>query len=514
MNNKLIYSAVFFSIMQFLFLFPAKCQNGGYSKIINIDNSISLDIDDIKYFNYELYLRGNSFNANLNKWGQFIAKFDTTGSLLWHNVIYDSTQQSDLISNTPSRLGIGKNKELFLPCKYLDYNKLGAVIVDSLGNELFQRFYNIDILWLLYFDVRYVDNNYYLFGLAEQSNYSFDVFILKCDRKGNFKWIKYFGQSNLDEVFGDVWVNPDNTFTINASASKDGWYTQNEITGLNKPWVFTIDTSGDVLNQWFGSFNDVRTNGRGPLCRAGNGDFVIASYDIKEFPGSIIPVRASPSVTRLDSNFNLVWKQNLTGFNNFEDKIQDMVYDSARDDFIVAGDQRIYHTSDSLSADAWFEKISGQGEIVWNQSDTALYIGYGKQAHYTAGIAIAPSGSLYVAGWVYSNENNGQGWIIKVTPDGCSDTLCTITSLENQIVEKQKRIFIHPNPVIDELHLFIPDEINTSRVEILNVQGESIERENLHHGENILSLKCPPGIYVYVIRENDLIISSGRFVKL
>ena len=508
MSLKNLRLLIFISSIHLLFIIDVKGQ-AGFTKILNLPNSGNVDIDGINFHNNYLYISGNSYDPTDELWGTFIAKLDTTGEIIWHKEFFDSLK-NDLIVNLPCRFSFGVNNTI-LSLAFSSSHAMELMVNDSTGNPIFQKQFETNDKFIFPMDVREIENHYYLFGFVQRFNYNIDGMVIKADTSGKLNWIKYYTAGNLDVVFGGVFINSNNTITITASASKEGWYNQSEITGSNQPWVFTIDTSGTILDQWFGNDNDTRTNGRGPLYRATNGDYIISSYDIKYNP-TYGEVDASPTITRLDSNFNLVWKRNFTNFTYPYDKIQDMSYDSIRDEFIVVGDQLIFYTPDSVGADIWFAKISGTGEIVWNKSETALYLD--NQIHYTSGIAIAPSGSMYVAGWVYSQANKKQGWIMKVTPDGCTDTLCTITSIEDKLIKNRKQIGIRPNPVYDELHISIPIECSGAIVEIMNLQGQHVFQAPLNTTDNVIEADFPSGFYFYSIRNQNQIIGSGKFIRM
>ena len=72
----------------------------------------------------------------------------------------------------------------------------------------------------------------------------------------------------------------------------------------------------------------------------------------------------------------------------------------------------------------WTIKLDTTGQIIWDVTDSIYYTR--QNFHFTAGLELAPSGSIYVGGYVEVDElePGRQAFVIKYTSDGCSDTLC------------------------------------------------------------------------------------------
>ena len=220
-------------------------------------------------------------------------------------------------------------------------------------------------------------------------------------------------------------------------------------------------------------------------------------------------VWGSPTVTRLDSNFNLVWKKNILEFQDPWDNIIDMEYDSIRDEILVLGHKIVQYSESFAMREIWLVKLSWNGDILWNITDT-LYSNL-LANHEPSGLTISPPGTIYSAGSVRFNDLH-QGWILKVTSDGCSDTLCSTTSIEEQIKHWNKNVILYPNPTDDKLHIRIHDLDGFADLQMYDLHGRVLIRERIQEGENSIKLNLPSGIYICKIVNDGKFQYSGKIV--
>ncbi len=494
-------------------IIPIEAQ--GFQKVITSTNGLkTINIDDVIFRDDQLYIRGNEFIDSLNLWGLFVAALDTNGNVIWHNTVYDTSLQFNWIANAPTRFDISESGDFLLPNKMYESNQLALTVLDSVGNERFTQRYNHIGRTIYPREVRKIGKEFYLFGRVQREDYEGDCYVVKTDSLGNMIWLKYYGLPDQEEGFGGVILNSNGTFTIASSRLSKEFYLQGaHIIGWKAPWVFTIDTSGVIVKEWLGEENDSTTLGGGPFLILPNGDYVIVAKDLKVFPyGISYEVRGSPTVTCLDSNFQLKWKKNLIDFHNGIDVILDLEFDPVNEEVLASGHKIIDYTEELRNREIWLVKFNSEGDILWEITDT---INTEKRAlHEPAGLEIAPSGSIYIAGSISSLNipDLHKGWIIKVTPDGCSDTLCTTTSLEEQIRNWDKNVLLYPNPVDDRLIVQIKELQGDADLQISDLQGRVIIRKRVQEGENVVEMDLPSGMYVCTIVSSGKLEYSGKIV--
>lgn len=504
-NNQFAMNPIIIRLLQILVIWQmvapgaAICQNG-FNKIIEIPNTLSLNFDDILYNHDQLIVRGNAYIDSLNLWGLFVAGLDTNGIVLWYNTLVDTSGQSHIVTNTPSRFIISNSNELAIPTYYFNTNKMGLFLTDSVGNELLSYIYPEYGLVIFPFDIIQHNNSYYIFGRIIRENYIGDVFILKVDSLGGEVWIKYYGAPPYSETFGDVLENTDGTFTISSSIYSADYYDEPFGQGWRRPWIFTVDTSGQIVEQWMGQTNDTRTLGGGPIYRTDEGDWILVSYEHKEVLASgQTDLNSNPTITRLDSNYNLVWKKYLGNFTGIYDLIIDLEYDNRSQSIIAAGERVVSYAPWLSELEGWIVKLDLDGEILWSVSDTVISDPVNGVIHFLGGVEVAPTGSIYAAGYVTHSKppQRDYGWIIKATADSCIDTICTTVSVEEQINRNKAPIPVYPNPTSDILY------IDLTKVEGQRITVEFLTLDSQSQGVAILNPGLNKVIMQHVIGDQS-----------
>lgn len=512
-QNKLL--KVFLVAILFLSQIYWVTGQSGFCTSLAKDIPFSMDMDDIQFHNSHLLVSGTAFIDSVDLWGLILAKVDTNGLVLWKETFHDTSLNSHIVLNSPCRFLITKDQNIILPVYYYNTGKMGLFITDSIGHEINHVLYNNDGLSIFPFEVVEAFGEYYVLGISQRNDYMHDVFILKVDSIGNQLWLKYYGLLQYhDDFIGDAIVNNNGNITVSASRHTNGYGETNPPSSWKKPWIFTIDTSGKIFEEWIGEENDIRTSGGGPTLLMENGDWIISSFYLKNFNTIGNPdIQLAEVVSRLDSNFNLLWRIDLSSFNR-TDRIRDIAFDPLRDQIIVAGEKLLIY-DDEYSKEAWVIKLDSNGDIIWSITDTLYYSR--QEEHFTAGLDLSPSGSIYVGGYVTVNELDPrfQGFILKVTPDGCTDTLCTTTSIVEQIKNWEHNVLLFPNPAVDELKLLIKSMAGTGDLKVYDIQGNCTITSKVFQGTNVISTtSLANGLYFYSISSSAGIIYSGKFTIL
>jgi hypothetical protein len=492
---------------------PLICQDG-FKKVINYDDSKSLNFDDIQFQNDKIYISGNAFIDSVKLWGQSIAAFDTTGVLLWEKTYLDTI--SNIVSNTPSKFFISNNGDFIIPCNFFERGNLGIRVIDSVGKEIFTSEYINSEFTIYPQDVIELHNDIYAFGTIQRTNYLDDIYIIKTDLSGKFKWIKYYGAIPYNEIFHDLIVNPNETFTI----SSDKFPVEYEIEpfgshGWKKPWIFTVDTSGNISNEWLGVENDPKTLGGGPFYHMTNGDWIFISREFKEVVLNGSQFTAStPTITKLNSAFGLDWKLYLADYTSFWDQLLDLEFDSIRNEFVTVGQRMVRYNQDYSELEVWVVKFSPEGDILWNISDTIWSDRNNGVKHYTAGVDISPSGSIYVAGTVEHGKNPARsfGWILKMTPDGCYDTLCITTSMKNE-TKNNDEFIIYPNPTEGSITISAPKEFTGGLIAFYDIYGRLMKKIKIDDIHLNIDFDFLPGLYFYSIYKANRLELTGKLIK-
>ena len=105
--------------------------------------------------------------------------------------------------------------------------------------------------------------------------------------------------------------------------------------------------------------------------------------------------------------------------------------------------------------------------------------------------------------------------MLKVTKDGCIDTLCTTVGLFPLPEKIQTEISVYPNPANDVLFIDIPN-MEETEIYFFNLNGNIIKHTTATSGRNAISLasgQFQPGMYFWkVVNRNHELLQSGRII--
>lgn len=485
----------------------------GYKKILSYTDSRSLNIDDIIFHNDHLFLSGNAYTLGTDFWGHSLAELDTNGVVIWQKTYFDTSNSDHLIANSPCRFFLNGNRIIILDNVFFR-NNLRLLITDTLGFEISQHeFINKDFT-IFPQNIFKFNHSIYCFGTAQRTNYLDDCYMIKTDSIGQFFWIKYFGSSDFNDGCKEGINNGDGTFSISASVYNNDYNIEPFGShGWRRPWIFTVDTSGTIISEWVGEKNDPRTLGYGPLYHLKDGGWIVVS---SEYKGIILLgneyTAQAPTISRLDSNYHLVWKKYMSDYKGYWDRLEDMEYDSLRDEFVAAGHRTVYYSDTTAELESWVVKFKADGEILWSNSDSIWYDRTSPVTAWTSGLAIAPSGSIYVAGRLEHDNipHRDYGWLLKVSPDGCFTTLCTTTSTQD--VVDVEDIKIYPNPAHDYFEIDLPSLHENTKLIISDLYGRIVQKDDLTDIKTKMDCNLPSGIYFYSIFEKNTLLKSGKLV--
>lgn len=146
-----------------------------------------------------------------------------------------------------------------------------------------------------------------------------------------------------------------------------------------------------------------------------------------------------------------------------------------------------------------FKTGSGTGNAGWTEATINLT--------YVSGLT---PDTLYVlfssSSLDYAAKNSSVLWI--------DDVSMVMPTGINQALDADDEIKVYPNPSIG---IFSVSQSSSAlrNIEFFNVLGESVSKQSLYNGINTVDLsQSPIGIYIYQVKENNQIVSTGKiFIK-
>lgn len=74
-------------------------------------------------------------------------------------------------------------------------------------------------------------------------------------------------------------------------------------------------------------------------------------------------------------------------------------------------------------------------------------------------------------------------------------------------------VAIGPNPVINELQISVPQNVDNYKVEIINLSGLKVFQNEYSHSTSLDMSKLKPGIYFCILRKDSKVFAARKFIK-
>ncbi|MDZ4748296.1 MAG: T9SS type A sorting domain-containing protein [Saprospiraceae bacterium] len=98
------------------------------------------------------------------------------------------------------------------------------------------------------------------------------------------------------------------------------------------------------------------------------------------------------------------------------------------------------------------------------------------------------------------------------TSDGCSDTLCTTTSINEQINQADQPVVMYPNPASDVLHVVVRETIGDCLFQLYDTNGRMVSQRSLVIGSQDITIDLPAGVYIATFTNSAGIFYSRKLM--
>ncbi|MGB3078017.1 MAG: T9SS type A sorting domain-containing protein [Saprospiraceae bacterium] len=397
------------------------------------------------------------------------------------------------------------NKNIILAGNFLYKSDHFILGLNENNDSIFYKVYPGSYLVRLTESLIRYNEALYLIGFVQTQNFDLDVFIQKIDTIGNKIWEKTYGIPSRDET-GRAAIIEDDGLTVMISESYDPTPT---IKNDTRYWIrfMHIDTSGSIIRDWKEEVTN-HEGWAGTLLKY-NDDYIYTTNTIGQ-ETNFGPV-VGGEIVRRDSSFNIVWRKQYGVPDSQFTGLGDMVL--SRDGHLLVTGQNV-DSSMNFNA-ARIMKICLDGSVQCEIRDTGIALPNGQSLNLMEGIVESESGSIYAVGYTYKNANFYEGLLLKINKDGCIDTICTTTAIEDQIHLEEDKVLLYPNPTRDELTIQFSDEIpKNTFVRIYDTYGRELKSSHLYESKNILDLSgLPNGVYMLQISDEKHLIATRKFIK-
>jgi len=446
--KKIVLFKTFWSIGFFLSIFNLCVHDHSYGQNISFNQRInfqnrSIILRNIMMYGDSLLISGEIGRDSLGLSGFFLVYADSLGNLGPIKNYRDPVLQDHALLDGRDPIMLNANNHFALCGHFLAQDDAFFMILNKQLDTIVYSDYASNFKSMVIHGIIELNHEYYVVGMVQTQNFDLDIFLQKIGSSGNKIWEKTYGIPTKDET-GRAVIIEDDGLTIMVSESFDN--TPN-VKNDTRYWIrfMHVDTSGAIVRDWR---EEVTGNEgwSGTLLKY-HEDYIYTCNTIGDEIG-IGPLTGG-QVVRRDSSFNIVWRKNLGEPDSPFTGLGDMIF-SADSCLLVTGQN--VDSSMTFNA-ARIMKIGLDGNVIWELRDTGYAFPDGQSLNFMEGIASSSCNSIYAVGYTYKSAGFYEGLLLKVSGDGCIDTLCTTTDIENLIRQQEAIIKVYPNPTSSELHI-------------------------------------------------------------
>ncbi len=477
----------------------------GFSRSFDFDQA-GLAFASLEYNGgHAVSIYGNLIDNSL-KHGLLFASFDTLGNLLKYNVEYDSLNDVFTLVYPNSFAGLSDGSG-YVGVGSFFYSKNGYLAVYD-NNGKIQRFSEYDDLGTLvdfYKEIIEVPDGFFILGDKQLNDYHSHIFLMKTDKEGNKLWEKLYGHPTRENWFGSIVKVNDNEYVIGGATTIIPPFPQLVHNTSN---FYVIDSLGNLKSSLQSQLSTTDIGVGYGMQRTEQGGWVYPTIEV-QFESPLNVLERKLKFIERDSQYNII---NEKAYGNFRpNNIQQNFKKLSNSDYLMIGTRSIRFSSQtqypSLNMGSLL-RLSPNGDSIWNFLDTAF--GLAQNRIYDA--VELPSGSIIACGYSQTlNPPKDWGWLIKVSKDGCVDTLNCFPVSSNGDFMVNEQIKAYPNPTSDFIYLDLPED-EPSEYQIFALTGKLIMLGPISD-EKIDVSTLPLGGYVLQIRSKNRVLVQ-KIIKM
>ncbi len=430
---------------------------------------------------------GRGFNDSLQQC-LLVARFDTNGVALDSRLICDTAGGVFTMSINWSKIINTKDGGYGLTAAIFDrHNGLFIKLRNDLSIEFIQEYVDSVNLVEFYNTVIELPDGYLLGGYVQRPNYLQDAFLRRVDHLGNTIWLSYYGDYNLVDIFPYYYLLSDSTVLC-----VGGYITNDNVMPGRGPWIAIIDIQeGEVLNEWRPvNFQPWFLHYIYPLP---DNQWIV--YGKKALQTTPYPLSQGFSAV-IDTNFQVDGVRMLgpTPTSFFWD-----IQPTPDGQFIAAGQINAENPNIGPDVFGWLFKFSPAPDSLWSLTLTAPIPNPDISGNFLGGVGLLSSGNMIAGGYALAG-NEVWPWLVKITPDGCVDSLwCVSPPVSAPEAARLPGGRVYPNPAREYFWLDWPGDFPAGaiRLTLTTPDGRLAAQQWLGPGEPVWVAGLPAGLYYW-----------------
>lgn len=425
-----------------------------------------------------LVVYGTIKQNNQPSFGLLFAQVDTLGNLI-HYTVYNDSLGHDFTAVKPNSFIKLSSNSGYAGVAHIFQRTNGCLGLFDNQGELtkFIEFEDANSIVDFYKEVIEVADGFLVLGDKQNaSNWVLDIFIMKTDFEGNKIWEKKFATPGRRTLFGNVLILDENEYVISATTTTVQGVPLPQVRNTSK--IFAIDSLGNIKWQWE-SQPSLEELGAGSISRTPEGNWAYTSGR-GWYNATYNEISRQPKFIIRDENFNLI-REDTFGIADFPVNGLHKALPLNDEGWLLIGVKPVHYPLPPVpmwynSFSGWMVRLDSQGDELWSRVDTAFWSYETGSTNYYYDAVELPSGSLVVCGYsrTYEPAPKDWGWLIKVSPDGCLDTLfCSPVSAVSPIVPDLE-VSLYPNPASSTVHIRSEGVAVWDRIEVYNAAGQAL----------------------------------------
>lgn len=459
---------------------------------------------------------GTALGEGQPAFGMSLARFDTSGNLIDHKIYYDALNRDFTqvypnsfvkLADGTGYMGIG---QYFSKNGYVaKFDKLGVL---TFLKEFPDPTSQVDF----YKEIQELTNGFLIFGNKQDFfSYIVNAFVTKTDFNGNIIWEKKYTTPGRQTFFGSVLIINENEYVISASTTAVQGVPLPQVTNTSK--IFAIDSLGNVKWQWE-SQPSLEELGAGSIFKTPEGNWAYTSAR-GWYNATYNEISKQPKFIVRDKNFNII-RDDTFGVADYPVNYFTKAIQISSGGWLIIGLKPVYYPIPPVplwynSFSGWMVRLNGQGDQMWSRVDTAFWSYETGSSNYYYDAVELPGGSIIACGYsrTYEPAPKDWGWLVKVSKDGCVDTLAChpLHTFGPELSHNNIRIF--PNPTASLVHIESETVPFWDRIDLLHANGQLI-RTYPQAVEGTLDFSgLPDGCYFIRLYHDRQAVSKKIVVK-
>ena len=466
------------------------------------------EITDMIVDNDSIVVLGTSlYSASNLKQGLVVAKLDTMGNVIKAVFVEDSLGDKLSVHEKWGKIiKATSGGYLLTTAPLVRKSAILIKLTSDLEISFIKEYTDTTLISNFWYIPLEVEGGYLLYGVVQHPDLKVVGVVKYVNHSGDILWDKQYSFTAYDSYITDLRPYSDSTFIMITSES---------VNPSSNPWlneyrygIHILDYQGNIIKQYHSpSLGFIRN-----VIPIENGDFITYGLERKDIYFNTELLQSE--LTRFDSNFNIKWSFNFGNIRSIGAKQLQRFGRTVDGHFVGVGQFSAKNGSDPSRGHGWIYKFSAEGDSIWGRNfPTPLLPDEYPNGGILYGVGTLSSGNI-VAGGTAEDDNSRYCWIVKVTNDGCMDTLFCQTSSVDSPFEETDDVNIYPNPTTS--YFIIDSRFAIHKVLLFDSYNHIIYETNVDASQKSISLpsNIASGLYfVQICTKKGGIISKKLMVN-